>query len=91
MTLKPKVSPAQVLDAISRAALTLDQREPAQAGLQQLLNEFRKTMMQTSGQTATIVLYQGKIAGYLLKQPGDYPATVGQLTSLLGQFVHSVA
>ena len=91
MSAQSAVTQTQVLDAISRAALTLDRTDPAQAGLQKLLNEFRQTLLQTSGQAATTVLYQSKIASYLLKQPGQYPATVATLTSLLTAFVHSVA
>lgn len=91
MSTQSKITQAQVLDAISRAALTLDLTDPAQAGLQKLLNEFRQTLLKTGGQPATTVLYQSKIASYLLKQPTDYPVNVTALTTLLNQFTHSVA
>ncbi|RRK10731.1 hypothetical protein D1831_06025 [Lactiplantibacillus garii] len=91
MSAQSKITQTQVLDAISRAALTLDQADPVQAGLQQLLNEFRRTLLQTNGQSATTVLYQSKVASYVLQHPATYPATVSKLTTLLSQFVHSVA
>ncbi len=91
MAINAKVTQTQVLDAISRAALTLDRQNGAQAGLQQLLNEFRQTLLQTGAQPATTILYQSKLAGYLLQHPADYPATVTALTTLLTQFAHSVA
>ncbi|MFC6295302.1 hypothetical protein ACFQH1_08805 [Lactiplantibacillus daoliensis] len=87
MTTKQKITQAMVLDAISRAALTLDRADPAQAQLQQLLNEFRRTLLQTNGQTATTVLYQSKLVGYLLQHTADYPTTVTTLMTLLAQFV----
>jgi len=87
MTTKQKITQAMVLDAISRAALTLDRADPAQAQLQQLLNEFRRTLLQTNGQTATTVLYQSKLVGYLLQHTTDYPTTVTTLMTLLAQFV----
>ncbi|WP_338207843.1 hypothetical protein [Lactiplantibacillus paraxiangfangensis] len=91
MAVHAKITQTQVLDAISRAALTLDLKDPVQTGLQQLLNEFRRTLLQTNGQSATTVLYQSRITSYLLQHPADYPATVAKLTTLLGEFTHSVA
>ncbi|BDZ32185.1 hypothetical protein RA086_13130 [Lactiplantibacillus sp. WILCCON 0030] len=87
MTTKQKITQAMVLDAISRAALTLDRADPMQAKLQQLLNEFRRTLLQTNGQTATTVLYQSKLVSYLLQNTTDYPTTVTTLMTLLAQFV----
>ncbi|MFD1420582.1 hypothetical protein [Lactiplantibacillus songbeiensis] len=87
MTLKQQTTQAMVLDAISRAALTLDGADTDQAGLQQLLNEFRRTLLQTNGQQSTSVLYQGRVMSYLLQHPADYPATVDTLTAVLAQFV----
>lgn len=87
MTTKQQITQAMVLDAISRAALTLDRADPLQAKLQQLLNEFRRTLLQTAGQTATTVLYQSKLVSYLLQNTTDYPTTVTTLMTLLAQFV----
>ncbi|CAM3044566.1 hypothetical protein [Lactiplantibacillus plajomi] len=88
MATKAKVTPTEVLDAVSRAALTLDRTDSAQSGLQDLLHEFRRTLLQTNGQAATVVLYQGKLTSYLLKHPATYPATVTKLSTLLTQFAH---
>jgi len=70
-----------------RSLLTLDRADPLQAKLQQLLNEFRRTLLQTAGQTATTVLYQSKLVSYLLQNTTDYPTTVTTLMTLLAQFV----
>ncbi|WP_430490543.1 hypothetical protein [Lactiplantibacillus pentosus] len=87
MAIQAHITQAQVLDAISRAALTLDSHNPEQAGLQQLLNEFRQALLHTNGQTATTVLYHGKLTSYLLQHAGNYPASVTTLATLLDQFV----
>lgn len=87
MTIKQATTQTMVLDAISRAALTLDVTDDNQAGLQQLLNEFRRTLLQMSGEQSTSVLYQGRIMSYLLQHPATYPETVNTLTAVLAQFV----
>jgi len=91
MTLKQQTTQAMVLDAISRAALTLDRSETAQNGLQQLLNEFRRALLQTNGQQSTSVLYQGRVMSYLRQHAADYPATVDTLVAVLAQFVNQQA
>ncbi|MFC6181769.1 hypothetical protein [Lactiplantibacillus daowaiensis] len=91
MTIKQTTTQAMVLDALSRAALTLDRTDATQLGLQQLLNEFRRTLLQTNGQQSTSVLYQGRIMSYLLQHPATYPATVDTLTAVLAQFVKQPA
>lgn len=87
MSTQSQITQTQVLDAISRAALMLDRQDPAQNGLQQLLNDFRRTLLQTGGQATTTVLYHGKVKSYLLQHAGDYPDSVRALTKLLDQFV----
>ncbi|ETY73026.1 hypothetical protein [Lactiplantibacillus fabifermentans] len=92
MTLKQQpITQAMVLDAISRAALTLDRADTTQAGLQQLLNDFRKTLLMTNGENATTVLYQSRITSYLLQHPTTYPATVADLANMLTQFTHQAS
>ncbi|KEZ12222.1 hypothetical protein Lp90_2882 [Lactiplantibacillus plantarum] len=69
MSTQSQITQTQVLDAISRAALMLERQDAAQSGLQLLLNEFRRSLLQTSGQAATTVLYHGKIKSYLYTAP----------------------
>ncbi|WAU28688.1 hypothetical protein [Lactiplantibacillus plantarum] len=87
MSTQSQITQTQVLDAISRAALMLERQDAAQSGLQLLLNEFRRSLLQTSGQAATTVLYHGKIKSYLLQYPSNYPDSVAALSSLLDHFV----
>ncbi len=87
MSTQSQITQTQVLDAISRAALMLDRQDDAQNGLQQLLNEFRRSLLQTGGQVATKVLYHGKIKSYLLQHPSRYPDSVAALSLLLDRFV----
>ena len=86
MSTQSQITQTQVLDAISRAALMLERQDAAQSGLQLLLNEFRRSLLQTSGH-ATTVLYHGKIKSYLLQHPSNYPDSVAALSSLLDHFV----
>ncbi|WP_048000903.1 hypothetical protein [Lactiplantibacillus herbarum] len=87
MSAKSQITQSQVLDAVSRAALMLDRDDSVQVGLQQLLNEFRQSLLQTSGQTATTILYHGKIDSYLRQHAAAYPENVTYLMTLLEQFV----
>lgn len=87
MSTQSQITQTQVLDAISRAALMLERQDAAQSGLQLLLNEFWRSLLQTSGQAATTVLYHGKIKSYLLQHPSNYPDSVAALSSLLDHFV----
>lgn len=87
MSTQSQITQTQVLDAISRAALMLERQDAAQSGLQLLLNEFRRSLLQTSGQAATTVLYHGKIKSYLLQHPSNYQDSVAALSSLLDHFV----
>ncbi|MFQ4157218.1 hypothetical protein ACKE7A_08850 [Lactiplantibacillus argentoratensis] len=87
MSTQSQITQTQVLDAISRAALMLERQDAAQSGLQLLLNEFRRSLLQTSGQAATTVLYHVKIKSYLLQHPSNYPDSVAALSSLLDHFV----
>jgi len=89
MSTQSQITQSQVLDAVSRAALMLDQQNAQQVGLQLLLNEFRRSLLQTSGQTATTMLYHGKLTSYLLQHPTEYPTNVTDLMTLLDQFVQS--
>ncbi|AVK61356.1 hypothetical protein C5Z25_06050 [Lactobacillus sp. CBA3605] len=90
MTTSATITPVMVVDAISRAALTLDRSDSVQAELQQLLNEFRRTLLQTNGQITTITLYQSKLESYLLAHATDYPTTVPTLMILLTRFSQQV-
>ena len=89
MSAKSQITQSQVLDAVSRAALMLDRDDSVQVGLQQLLNEFRQGLLQTSGQTATTILHHGKIDSYLRQHVAEYPENVTYLMTLLEQFVQS--
>ncbi|MFB9768962.1 hypothetical protein [Lactiplantibacillus modestisalitolerans] len=90
MATQSQPTQTQVLDAVSRAALTLEPRNSEQQGLQQLLNEFREALVKTAGSTATTVLYNGKLTTYLRQHPADYPETVASLRKLLARFSRSV-
>ena len=89
MSAKSQITQSQVLDAVSRAALMLNRNDAVQVGLQQLLNEFRQSLLQTGGQTATTILYHGKIDSYLRQHSATYPENVNTLMTLLEQFVQA--
>ena len=86
MSTQSQITQTQVLDAISRST-DVERQDAAQSGLQLLLNEFRRSLLQTSGQAATTVRYHGKIKSYLLQHPSNYPDSVAALSSLLDHFV----